>query len=340
MKIQKLIRSVGIIILAAGMSANIAQAATYSDVNAGDWYYNSVQYVSDNQIMTGLNETTFGVSEDLARAQFATILYRMAGKPVPTAPSTFIDVAEGEWYSDAVAWASAAKIVTGYTDTNTFAPGKSITREEIATMMHRFAKYEQKESDARAVLTEYPDAGAVNQFAYEAVQWSVAHELIKGDNGYLNPQSATNRAVCATIIERYMTRDFNLSEPGGVPTIPENQKKGQEVVEYARKFVGKTPYAAGGLSLETGTDCSGFVKLIYANFGITLPRPTWEQDDVGIEVKETEMQLGDLIFFANYEHVGIYSGNGKFIHTATQNKGTVEEELKWMGPIKTVRRVL
>ncbi len=344
MKIQKLLKTAGAIILAAGLSANSVQAAEYTDVNMADWYYESVQYVSDKQIMTGLDSVTFGSGQPLARVQFAVILHRMAGSPEPAVPSTFADVAAGEWYSDAVAWASSAGIVTGYTDTNTFMPGQSITRQEIAVMMYRFACYTGKESKARANINSYPDALQVSSFSYEAMQWSVAHELVKGDKGNLNPQGTTNRAECSTIIQRYLENDWiptgtENSKPVN-PSTPEGTEKGQAVVNYARQWVGKTPYQYAGNSLTTGTDCSGFVKLIYAEFGITLPRSTQEQEVIGIEVEEKDMQIGDLVFFSAYEHVGIYSGNGKLIHMATMEQGTVEDELKWMGPIKTIRRVL
>lgn len=344
MKVQKLLKTVGAVILAAGLSVGTAEAAAYTDVNTGEWYYESVQYVSDQQIMTGLDAVTFGPGEPLARVQFAVILHRMAGSPAPAAPSTFADVAEGEWYSDAVAWASSAGIVTGYTDTNTFMPGKSITRQEIAVMMHRFARYTGKESEARANISSYPDVSQVSGFSYEAMQWSVAHELVKGDRGNLNPQGTTNRAECSTIIQRYLENDWvpagtENNKPVDPPT-PEGTEKGQAVVDYARQWIGKTPYQYAGNSLITGTDCSGFVRLVYAEFGVTLPRSTWEQEKIGTEVEQKDMQIGDLVFFSAYEHVGIYSGNGKFIHMATEEQGVVEDELKWMGPVKTIRRVV
>ncbi len=345
MNIQKLLKTVGAIAFAVFLSVNSVQAAAYTDVNPGDWYYESVQYVSDRQIMTGLDAATFGPGQPLARAQFAMILHRMAGSPAPSSASTFADVAAGEWYSDAVAWASSAGIVTGYTDTNAFMPSQSITRQEIATMMHRFARYEGQESEARSDIGSYPDAAHVSSFSYEAMQWSTAHELVKGDRGNLNPQSTTNRAECSAIIQRYLENDWipigNDNNQSTHPSVPENSEKGQAVVDYARQWVGKTPYKYGGNSLITGTDCSGFVQQVYANFEITLPRTTWEQEKVGTQVEEKDMQPGDLVFFSNYDHVGIYSGNGMFIHAPTKEQGKVaEESLKWMGPIKTVKRVL
>ena len=116
------------------------------------------------------------------------ILHRMAGSPAPSSASTFADVAAGEWYSDAVAWASSAGIVTGYTDTNAFMPSQSI---KAGNCDHddRFARYEGQESEARSDIGSYPDAAHVSSFSYEAMQWSTAHELVKGDRGNLNPQA-------------------------------------------------------------------------------------------------------------------------------------------------------
>ena len=103
-------------ILAFGMNTQAADMA-YSDVYQEGWYYSSVMYVAENQIMTGLQDTYFGVEEELARAQFTVILYRMAGSPEVAYDFRFRDVPEGEWYTDAVLWANNAGVVTGYTDT-------------------------------------------------------------------------------------------------------------------------------------------------------------------------------------------------------------------------------
>lgn len=156
--------------------------------------------------MTGLDEKTFGPSQNLARAQFAVILYRMEGEPVVDDISPFPDVENDTWYTDAVIWAYKNEIITGYTDTGKFGPSDDITREQIATMMFRYEKYKDQDNGKRAELTSFPDADKVQVYAKEALQWCVANGIIEGTGvteKIIDPQASTIRAVCATIISRY-----------------------------------------------------------------------------------------------------------------------------------------
>ena len=174
----------------------------YTDVEETDLYYEYAKDVYQKGLMTGLNETTFGPAEILSRAQFAVILYRMEGEPEVTYSEKFPDVAEGQFYTDAVLWAAENGIVTGY-DEGYFGPGDEITREQMATMMYRYAKYKELDVTATADISAYPDAASVSAFAQEAMKWCVAEEIITGDSGSLKPQGVTVRAVCATIVSRF-----------------------------------------------------------------------------------------------------------------------------------------
>lgn len=178
----------------------------FTDVNSDSWYFNSVQYVFDKSIMTGMTNTYFGAGENLARAQFTLMLYRMEGSPEVAFTNTFKDIYAGDWYADAVIWASQNGIVTGYTSTQTFGPADPITREQMATMMYRYAKFKGQNVSQKVDLGTYPDGEKVSPYAYEAMQWTVANGIISGDGGLLNPQKNTNRAVCATIIMRYQKK--------------------------------------------------------------------------------------------------------------------------------------
>ena len=178
----------------------------FTDVGSDSWYFNSVQYVFDKSIMTGMTDTYFGAGENLARAQFTLMLYRMEGSPEVTFTNTFKDIYAGDWYADAVIWANRNGIVTGYTTTQTFGPADPITREQMATMMHRYAKFKGQNVSQKVDLGIYPDAEKVSPYAYDAMQWTVANGIIIGDGGLLNPQKNTNRAVCATIIMRYQEK--------------------------------------------------------------------------------------------------------------------------------------
>ncbi len=177
----------------------------YTDVHESEWYYGYAKDVYEKGLMTGLNETTFGPSVNLARAHFAMILYRMEGSPEVDYKTLYPDVADGEWYTAAVIWASENGIITGYTHNGHFGPADDITREQMATMLYRYAKYKGYDTDTLADLSGYPDHEKVSEFAMDGVRWCVANGIISGDGltGELMPQGETVRAVCATMISRF-----------------------------------------------------------------------------------------------------------------------------------------
>lgn len=176
----------------------------FRDVITGGWYYDYVKYVYDRGIMTGMNESYFGVSENLKRAQFATIIYRIAGTPEVKYEPVFWDVPEGSFYTSAAIWAQKNNIITGYTSDGSFGGGDDITREQMATIMFRYAQYCGYDTSQRGDISIYPDKENVSGFALEAMQWASGIGLIKGDNGMLNPQGSASRVHCATIITRFM----------------------------------------------------------------------------------------------------------------------------------------
>lgn len=190
----------------AGNQGDVAELP-YKDVPKDQWYYKYVYDVYVKSLMTGLDNVTFGPDQNLARAQFAVILYRMEGQPKVEYTNKFSDVPDGIWYTDAILWAAENGIVTGYTsgaNKGKFGPADQINREQLATMMYRYATYKLGEAPTESKeLSTFPDAGNVNEFAKDAMKWCVAKEIITGDGGRLNPQGTTNRAVCATIISRY-----------------------------------------------------------------------------------------------------------------------------------------
>lgn len=183
---------------------NFAVLAEYGDVNPGDWYYRYVNWAYANGLMTGYDNGNFGPADNLTRGQFATILYRYEGEPETAFDaSAFPDVVGDMYYSNPVIWAKDTGVVGGY-DNGNFGPNDNMNREQLATMMFRYAKYKGYDITARADLGAFPDAANVNTFAKEAMQWAVAKKLITGDNGNLNPQGTANRAVTATIVNRFV----------------------------------------------------------------------------------------------------------------------------------------
>ncbi len=185
--------------------------AAFVDVEEGDWYEESVQYVYENGIMTGLDSTHFGPADGLPRAQFAVVLYRMEGTPEVTYKEIFPDVEDGQFYSDAVSWASSdeVQIMKGYgagPNAGMFGTSDGVSREQMVTMLYRYAVYKGYDTSGRSDLAEFPDKGNVSEFAEEAFSWAVAKGLIIGDNGSLNPQGEVNRAQCASVIQRFMEK--------------------------------------------------------------------------------------------------------------------------------------
>ena len=178
----------------------------FVDVVESDWYYDPIEYVYDLGIMTGMSETIFGPVESLSRAQFAVIIYRMSGAEEVEYTPVFPDVAEGIWYADAVIWANENGIVTGYTDVGLFRPEQSISREQIAVMLHRYAKYLGIDNGVRADFSEFKDAFDVSEYAYDAMRWAVGNGIIKGkeEGTIIDPLGNAARAECATMIMRFI----------------------------------------------------------------------------------------------------------------------------------------
>lgn len=181
----------------------------FKDVSKDSWYRDYVQYVYDNGLMTGKSEDTFAPSEKISRGQFAMILWRMEGSPVVEYTKRFKDVSESAWYSGAVMWASSENvgIIKGYENGN-FGAADNITREQIALMLYRYAKYSENLYGEPASLDSFADGSRVSGFAKEAMMWAVGNGIITGkENGTkLDPQGKAARAECAAMIMRYLTK--------------------------------------------------------------------------------------------------------------------------------------
>ena len=191
------------ITLITGTMAHAKDVRDYADVHPGDWFYRTVADVSEKGLMTGTDDTTFAPAQNLERGQLATILYRMAGSSDTGYVYIFPDVADGVFYSEAVTWAYQEGVITGYKD-GTFGPGDKITREQLAAMLYRYAEKWGMDTSAFGSIYDYPDGGSVSDFAKDAVSWAVGSGIIKGDKGNINPQGDVSRAVCATMIARFM----------------------------------------------------------------------------------------------------------------------------------------
>ena len=180
----------------------VAPQMPFTDVPAGIWYFDAVQYVYDQGLMGGTGNGRFSPDLTTSRAMIVTILYRLEGSPA-AAGSTFSDVSKGQWYSDGVAWASANGIVTGYPD-GRFGPNDTITREQMASILYRYAKYKGYDVTVQAELDRYADAGQVSAYAADAIGWAVGSGLITGTSGTtLSPAGSATRAQAAVILARF-----------------------------------------------------------------------------------------------------------------------------------------
>lgn len=174
----------------------------FHDVGEGDWFYDAVRYSDENGLMRGVSATAFAPDLAFSRAMLVTVLYRLEGQPKVSAAAPFDDVAAGQWYSDAVSWAAANGVVKGYGD-GSFGPEDSVTREQFAAILYRYAGLKEYDTAPAADLSGFADASAVGDWARPALKWACGAGLIKGrTDTALVPQGETSRAEAAAMLMR------------------------------------------------------------------------------------------------------------------------------------------
>lgn len=178
-----------------------------------DWFYSdALDYCYENGVINGLTNDTFGPGATLNRAQLVTMLYRHAGSPAVEGENIFTDVPDGQFYTDAVIWASANGIVNGYGD-GIFLPAAPITREQIVTMLHRYVVSLGKDNGERNDLAVFTDLDLLHDYAREPMEWAVANGVINGVSATeLGPQQSANRAQTVTILYRIITGILEAGE--------------------------------------------------------------------------------------------------------------------------------
>lgn len=175
----------------------------YSDVYRGAWYYDAVQFVTDKGLMNGTAAARFSPDETTTRAMIVTILHRLEGKPVVNYAMRFDDVASGQWYTEAIRWAAANNIVTGYGD-GTFGPEDTITREQMAAILYRYAQHKGYSVSTTGSLSGYADANAISNYATAAFHWICGRGIMEGTTTTtLGPAESATRAQVATILLRF-----------------------------------------------------------------------------------------------------------------------------------------
>lgn len=183
------------------VSPEPAKELPFKDVAKNSWYYSNVKYVWEHNIMEGVGGNRFAPDAATTRAQFAAVIYRMAGKPdVSNMRCPFTDLT-ADWYRDAVTWCYNNYVVNG-TSATTFAPNSSITREQMVTMLYRYSRQTAQSTDA---LKAFTDANRISKYAMPAVAWAVQNGIVNGmGDGTFGPQRFTTRAQLAAVLNRFM----------------------------------------------------------------------------------------------------------------------------------------
>ena len=176
----------------------------FTDVKESDWFYDAVVYAYINVLFNGTSATTFPPNDTMTRAMLVPVLWRMEGGPTMNSTKPFNDVVAGNWYTNAVVWASGSGIVNG-TSATTFDPDGSVTREQIAAILYRYAKTKGWDVSSASGLGSFPDSEQVSDWAARAIECTYAEGLITGkDGGRLDPQGQASRAEVATILMRFL----------------------------------------------------------------------------------------------------------------------------------------
>ena len=175
----------------------------FSDVKENAWYYDAVKFVNQQSLFSGYPDGTFRPAAEMNRGMLVTVLWRLEGQPTVDYLMSFTDVPADEYYTEAVRWAASQKIVDGYGD-NTFRPGKSITRQELAAMLYRYAESKGYDLTATADLSAFVDANLVQSYAEAPLRWAVGNELVNGLPGMkLDPTGPALRAQVAAVMMRF-----------------------------------------------------------------------------------------------------------------------------------------
>ena len=185
----------------------------FTDVTTDHPFYEDIKYVYEKGLMQGVSADLFASGATTTRGMIVTILYRMEGEPAVSGTASFKDVADGMYYSKAVAWAAANGIVKGYSD-GTFQPDQTIIREQMAAILWRYAQYKGLDVSANGtVMPSFPDRDQIASWAGEAVSWAYSRGVMAGrSNGTLDPNGNATRAEAAVMLYRFQQLSANNGE--------------------------------------------------------------------------------------------------------------------------------
>ena len=183
-------------------------SAGFTDVNpsTSNWTHKPIDYVLNHKYMQGLSETSFDPNGVISRAMVVQVLYAMDGKPAPGASAGFGDVAAGRWFTNAVNWAANNQIVSGYSKTS-FRPEEPVSRQQLVTIVYRYAQYKRYDSTASGIIADFEDAASLSDYAVIPMKWAIGHKIISGlrTEGHvqLAPKGTATRAQLAVILKAF-----------------------------------------------------------------------------------------------------------------------------------------
>ena len=258
------------------------KADDFTDVSRSDWYYQFVDYVTSKGYFNGVADKTFAPADNMTRAMFVTVLFRFDGAKGDRSQSAFTDVAPGEWYTDAINWAAANRIVDGVGN-GKFAPNDPITRAQMCTMIERYLALYKKawkvtlpETGSVSVMV---DENAIPAYALAAVKQCQRHGLVNGfEDGTFRPNELSTRAQVAAVIYRmsYLVQsakpDNTPSVPGGTVTPPVVPPVTPPVTNYTYTL----SYDANGGTMSTVLPSVLVTPNIICSFIVTSVVPTRE----------------------------------------------------------------
>ena len=219
---NKLIASFLLLFLTISINVSAASFTNFSDVQSGDWYYSAVDYATTNGLFNRTSDTAFSPNVSMTRGMFVAVLGRLANvsNTYGTRQSTpFVDVTQADYFFPYAVWANDNGIVSGVGN-NTFDPNGEITREQMATILFRYAEefgYDITYSADK--YNAFSDTISVSTYAINAMQWATTHNIINGDNNKLSPQDYASRAQVAQIFLNFS--NLEVSSPTN-PPIPTN----------------------------------------------------------------------------------------------------------------------
>ena len=175
----------------------------FIDTKNDAWWHDGIHFCLENGLMVGVSDTQFAPAGTITRGMIVTMLWRLDGKKSPNYAMTFKDVPASQWYTEAVRWAAAEKIVSGY-NAERFGADDAVTREQLATILCNYAKYKGQDCTVSRVSLDYVDRADISSWANEAVKWCSLKGIVNGKDGKVfDPQGKATRAEAAAMMQRF-----------------------------------------------------------------------------------------------------------------------------------------